>query len=162
MTTSATVNVFFSLRVPSELVDALVGLQDGHKDRIDPQQPEHMHITLGFLHQADAGRLADASAGWREGRPGSSRTLLSAGSRAGRAAGGIDLAAASVRAAATRGLRRGPTGAGPERRHVSHSGLPHTRESSPLLGTGQLVRARSSIAILPRTEEDDAAPFEGR
>ncbi|MDJ1137235.1 2'-5' RNA ligase family protein [Streptomyces iconiensis] len=62
MAHAQTVNAFFSLRLPSELVDALVELQRGREDRIEPQQRDHMHITLGFLHDADAGKLADAAA----------------------------------------------------------------------------------------------------
>ncbi|MEU2062447.1 hypothetical protein [Streptomyces sp. NPDC013455] len=62
MASSATVNIFFSLRIPSDLVQALVDLQKEHRDLIDPQAREHLHITLGFMHQADAGRLADAAA----------------------------------------------------------------------------------------------------
>ncbi|MFC8373368.1 2'-5' RNA ligase family protein [Streptomyces sp. NPDC057239] len=62
MASSTTVNVFFSLRVPSDLVQALVDLQKEQRDLVDPQAREHLHITLGFLHQADAGRLADAAA----------------------------------------------------------------------------------------------------
>jgi 2'-5' RNA ligase len=57
-----TVNAFVSLRLPPELVEALVDLQTSHETRVQPQQREHMHITVGFLHDADAGRLADAAA----------------------------------------------------------------------------------------------------
>ncbi|MFF9496367.1 2'-5' RNA ligase family protein [Streptomyces flaveolus] len=62
MASSTTVNVFFSLRVPADLMQALVDLQKEHRDLVDPQAREHLHITLGFLHQADAGHLADAAA----------------------------------------------------------------------------------------------------
>ncbi|GGM06159.1 hypothetical protein GCM10010129_57320 [Streptomyces fumigatiscleroticus] len=55
-------NIFFSLRVPADLVQALVDLQGEQPDRIEPQAREHLHITLGFLHLADAGRLTDAAA----------------------------------------------------------------------------------------------------
>ncbi|WP_369199435.1 2'-5' RNA ligase family protein [Streptomyces sp. PU-14G] len=59
---SQTVNAFVSLRLPCELVDSLVTVQGEHADRVEPQRPDHMHITLGFLHDADAGTLADAAA----------------------------------------------------------------------------------------------------
>ncbi|MFC5239549.1 hypothetical protein [Streptomyces atrovirens] len=62
MASSTTVNVFFSLRVPADLVQTVVDLQKEQRDRVNPQAREHLHITLGFLHQADAGRLADAAA----------------------------------------------------------------------------------------------------
>ncbi|MFF7176957.1 2'-5' RNA ligase family protein [Streptomyces sp. NPDC008121] len=54
-----TTNAFISLRVPGTLVDALVELQHDCADRVDPQQPEHIHITLGFIGGADDRRLAD-------------------------------------------------------------------------------------------------------
>lgn len=59
---SGTVNAFVSLRLPPELVDSLVDLQKTQETRVRPQQRDHMHITLGFLHDADASRLADAAA----------------------------------------------------------------------------------------------------
>ncbi|MBT2399818.1 2'-5' RNA ligase family protein [Streptomyces sp. ISL-100] len=62
MPSARTANAFFSLRVPAELVDALVELQRVHQEHIEPQQRDHMHITLGFLHDADAVTLADAAA----------------------------------------------------------------------------------------------------
>ncbi|MEV3988857.1 hypothetical protein AB0J57_08095 [Streptomyces sp. NPDC049837] len=62
MANSPTTNVFFSLRVPPGLVDALVDLQGTCSDRVEPQERDHIHITLGFMHDADAGRLADAAA----------------------------------------------------------------------------------------------------
>ncbi|WP_181786326.1 hypothetical protein [Streptomyces phytophilus] len=62
MAADPTVNAFFSLHVPGDLVEALVGLQQEQRERVDPQQREHIHITLGFLHNADAARLADAAA----------------------------------------------------------------------------------------------------
>jgi 2'-5' RNA ligase len=62
MASSTTVDTFFSLRVPSDLEQALVDLQKEHRDLIGPQAREHLPITLGFLHQAGAGRLADAAA----------------------------------------------------------------------------------------------------
>ncbi|MFJ4839340.1 2'-5' RNA ligase family protein [Streptomyces sp. NPDC088746] len=60
MTSGQTTNAFICLRVPSALVDALVDLQGQCEDRVDPQQAEHIHITLGFLHGADEPRLAEA------------------------------------------------------------------------------------------------------
>ncbi|RCG15675.1 hypothetical protein DTL70_30500 [Streptomyces diacarni] len=68
MMASQTVNAFVSLRLPHELVDALVAVQGEHAERVEPQQPDHMHITLGFLHDADAGTLADAAATLSSGR----------------------------------------------------------------------------------------------
>ncbi|WP_171162945.1 2'-5' RNA ligase family protein [Streptomyces sp. I05A-00742] len=62
MAADRTVNVFFSLDVPSGLLDALADLQTSHQERVEPQQREHIHITLGFVHDADAARLADAAA----------------------------------------------------------------------------------------------------
>ncbi|MEU2395726.1 2'-5' RNA ligase family protein [Streptomyces sp. NPDC007369] len=53
-------NAFFCLRVPPELVDALVNLQQDCHQRVDPQHPEHIHITLGFLHNADKHQLEQA------------------------------------------------------------------------------------------------------
>ncbi|MDQ8707966.1 hypothetical protein RCO28_36695 [Streptomyces sp. LHD-70] len=53
------VNAFISLRIPSALVNALVDLQQECRDRVAPQHPEHIHITLGFLHGADEQKLAD-------------------------------------------------------------------------------------------------------
>lgn len=44
------------------MVDALVGLQRQCQDRVDPQNPEHIHITLGFLHNADEQKLTEARA----------------------------------------------------------------------------------------------------
>jgi 2'-5' RNA ligase len=60
--TSAQVNVFFSLRLPPHLTEALTELQGGYEDRVEPQNPEHMHITLAYLAGVDAQRLADAAA----------------------------------------------------------------------------------------------------
>ncbi|MEU0203295.1 MULTISPECIES: hypothetical protein [unclassified Streptomyces] len=52
-------NAFICLRVPPELVDDLVDVQRQCQDRVDPQYPEHIHITLGFLHEADERELDD-------------------------------------------------------------------------------------------------------
>jgi hypothetical protein len=60
--TNTQVNVFFSLRLPVELTEALVDVQGTYEERIEPQPPEHMHITLAYLAGVDAGRLADAAA----------------------------------------------------------------------------------------------------
>jgi 2'-5' RNA ligase len=60
--TSTQVNVFVSLRLPVELTEALVDVQSGYEDRIEPQCREHMHITLAYLAGVDAGRLADVAA----------------------------------------------------------------------------------------------------
>lgn len=57
-----TTNAFICLRVPSELVDALESVQRDCQDRVEPQNPEHIHITLGFLHGADEQKLADTRA----------------------------------------------------------------------------------------------------
>jgi 2'-5' RNA ligase len=62
MASDQTTNAFICLRVPTSLVDALVDLQGQCKDRVDPQQAEHIHITLGFLHDADERKLADTRA----------------------------------------------------------------------------------------------------
>ena len=43
-------------------VDALVDLQGHCDDHVDPQHPEHIHITLGFLHNADKHKLEQAKA----------------------------------------------------------------------------------------------------
>ncbi|MGX1560101.1 2'-5' RNA ligase family protein [Streptomyces sp. NPDC055506] len=67
MASGRTTNAFICLRVPSELVDALVDLQREFQDRVDPQYPEHIHITLGFLHGADDRKLADARSFISEG-----------------------------------------------------------------------------------------------
>ncbi|MFD7711999.1 2'-5' RNA ligase family protein [Streptomyces sp. NPDC059785] len=55
---SQTTNAFICLRVPGSLVDALVELQHQCPDQVDPQEAEHIHITLGFLHGADEDKLA--------------------------------------------------------------------------------------------------------
>ncbi|MEU6807343.1 hypothetical protein [Streptomyces neyagawaensis] len=47
-------NIFFSLGTPADVVQGLVGPQKEHRDLVDLQAREHLHITLGFLHQADA------------------------------------------------------------------------------------------------------------
>ncbi|GAA3290100.1 hypothetical protein GCM10020295_03570 [Streptomyces cinereospinus] len=57
-----TTNAFFCLRVPPALVDALVDLQRHCDDVVGPQHPEHIHITLGFLHNADKHKLRQAKA----------------------------------------------------------------------------------------------------
>ncbi|MFF8676754.1 2'-5' RNA ligase family protein [Streptomyces sp. NPDC015237] len=62
MANDRTVNAFLSLRLPPPLVDALVALQETQRERVDPQDRDRIHVTLGFLHDADAGRLADAAA----------------------------------------------------------------------------------------------------
>ncbi|MEU6568237.1 2'-5' RNA ligase family protein [Streptomyces parvulus] len=62
MANGRTVNAFLSLRLPPPLVEALVALQREQRERVDPQDPDRMHVTLGFLHDADAARLADAAA----------------------------------------------------------------------------------------------------
>ncbi|MCT2546932.1 2'-5' RNA ligase family protein [Streptomyces atratus] len=67
MTSGQTTNAFICLRIPSELTDALVNLQQQYRERVDPQDREHMHITLGFLHHADEQKLNET------------RTLLTAG-----------------------------------------------------------------------------------
>ncbi|GKQ38478.1 2'-5' RNA ligase family protein [Streptomyces sp. A012304] len=59
MASGQTTNAFICLRVPGTLVDALVDLQRDCQDRVDPQHPEHIHITLGFVHGADERKLAD-------------------------------------------------------------------------------------------------------
>ncbi|MDT0380242.1 2'-5' RNA ligase family protein [Streptomyces sp. DSM 42041] len=56
---SRTVDAFVALGIPSALVDALVELQQECRDRVTPQHPEHLHITLAFLHGADEQKLAD-------------------------------------------------------------------------------------------------------
>jgi 2'-5' RNA ligase len=55
-----TTNAFICLRVPSALVEELGGLQQDCQDYVDPQEPEHIHITLGFLHGAGEQKLAAA------------------------------------------------------------------------------------------------------
>lgn len=55
-------NAFFSLRVPTQSVDELVDLQRSNLEQIEPQQRDHMHITVAFLAGAVAGKLADAAA----------------------------------------------------------------------------------------------------
>lgn len=62
MVSDSTANAFICLRVPDGLVDALADLQQQCRDRVDPQNREHLHITLGFLHEADERKLADARA----------------------------------------------------------------------------------------------------
>jgi 2'-5' RNA ligase len=44
------------------LVNALIEVQNGCTDLIEPQAREHMHITLAYLPRVDAGRLAEAAA----------------------------------------------------------------------------------------------------
>lgn len=60
--TNAKINVFFSLRPASQLTETLTELQGDYDDRVEPQSPEHMHITLAYLADVDVHRLADAAA----------------------------------------------------------------------------------------------------
>lgn len=60
--TSAGINVFFSLRPPPHLTKALTEVQRGCEGQVEPQSPEHMHITLAYLAGVDVHRLADAAA----------------------------------------------------------------------------------------------------
>jgi 2'-5' RNA ligase len=62
MTSRREFNAFFCLRIPPGVVEALIALQDTCRDRLDPQHPEDLHITLGFLRGADERRLAEARA----------------------------------------------------------------------------------------------------
>ncbi|WP_404199187.1 2'-5' RNA ligase family protein [Streptomyces tauricus] len=62
MASPQTTNAFICLKVPEQLIDALAGLQQQCHNRVDPQNPEHIHITLGFLHEADEQKLADTRA----------------------------------------------------------------------------------------------------
>jgi 2'-5' RNA ligase len=59
---STQVTIFYSLRLPGRLTDALVGLQGKYEDRIEPQDRQHMHVTLAFPGRVEANRLADAAA----------------------------------------------------------------------------------------------------
>ncbi|QKW08075.1 hypothetical protein HUT18_18490 [Streptomyces sp. NA04227] len=59
MASGRTTNAFICLRIPDELADALVDLQPRCRERVDPQHREHMHITLGFLHDADERKLTE-------------------------------------------------------------------------------------------------------
>ncbi|MFF6983578.1 2'-5' RNA ligase family protein [Streptomyces sp. NPDC008343] len=67
MTSGQTTNAFICLRIPGELADALVDLQQRCRNRVDPQNREHMHITLGFLHDADEQKLTKTRALLTEG-----------------------------------------------------------------------------------------------
>lgn len=67
MASDNTTNAFICIKVPEGLVDALADLQQQCQDRVDPQNREHIHVTLGFLHGADEQKLADT------------RTLVSGG-----------------------------------------------------------------------------------
>jgi 2'-5' RNA ligase len=60
LASGSTTNAFICLRVPGGLIEALVDLQKQCRGLVDPQNREHIHITLGFLHGADEERLADA------------------------------------------------------------------------------------------------------
>ena len=60
--TSDCVNLFFSLRLPTELADVLIEVQNDWTDLLEPQAREHMHITLAYLPRVEAGRLAEAAA----------------------------------------------------------------------------------------------------
>lgn len=44
---------------PHRAVEALSGPQQDCRDYVDPQEPEHIHITLGFVHGADERKPAD-------------------------------------------------------------------------------------------------------
>ncbi|MDQ1040121.1 2'-5' RNA ligase [Streptomyces sp. V3I8] len=59
MASGRTTNAFICLRLPTALVEALSGPQQDCRDYVDPQEPEHIHITLGFVHGADEQKLAD-------------------------------------------------------------------------------------------------------
>jgi 2'-5' RNA ligase len=60
--TNAKINIFFSLRPAPQLTRALTELQSNYGDRVEPQRPGHMHITLAYLADVDVHRLADAAA----------------------------------------------------------------------------------------------------
>ncbi|MEU7484062.1 hypothetical protein [Streptomyces sp. NPDC042319] len=61
MADGRTINAFFSLHIPTELVDGVIALQQ-ERDAVQAQKREEIHITLAFLHDADAAKLADAAA----------------------------------------------------------------------------------------------------
>ncbi|GAB2814897.1 2'-5' RNA ligase family protein [Streptomyces daliensis] len=61
MEDARTVNAFFSLQIPTRLVEGVVALQE-QRETVRPQRRDEIHITLTFLHEADAVKLADAAA----------------------------------------------------------------------------------------------------
>ncbi|MGI5472742.1 hypothetical protein [Streptomyces sp. CA-132043] len=61
MADGRTVNAFFSLQIPTQLVEGVIALQQ-QREAVQPQEREEIHITLAFLHDADAAKLADAAA----------------------------------------------------------------------------------------------------